>query len=137
MECKFKSTLSGRDVAPSQYLAEIMCLRQAKKKGIRLADKFWNEPVWRMPYKTQLIAAHKLLKVYSPQAIINAVSRKEIYWVYSLHYKGLIQFILEEEDKLKCKMDKLEKIQPMLIVDNTNTKPQSPFSKTKRTNLDE
>lgn len=114
------------DNAP-QYLAELMCKRLAQKNKQTLPSKFWNLPEWRMIYKNQLIAAHALIKVYDPRAIIAAVERKTFSWVYSLRYPGLRQAILEEEAKLKIADKKIEKaVAPQ--IENPTLEPQKPFS---------
>jgi hypothetical protein len=127
MEPKFKSKFSGFEVSAPQYLAELMCIRLAKKNNLPLPDKFWNTKEWRMPYKQQLMAAHALLKVYNARAVVAAVNRKEVSWMYSLRYDGLKQLIIEEQAKLERIEEKISKIE--IPVENTTiNKPQKPFS---------
>lgn len=135
----YKSAHSFEQVKPAQYLAEIMCIRMARKNKETLPVKFWNTPKWKMPYKQQIIAANALLKIYEPEHIIAAVNRKDCQWIYSLRFPGLNQKILEEKDrieKLNTNLSKVENIEyePQLI----NEKPMEPFSKkNKLRNLDE
>lgn len=134
----YKSTHSFHDVSPAQYLAEVMCMRVAKKNKETLPVKFWNEPKWKMQYKQQIVAANSLLKIYEPDAIIAAVNRKDSQWIYSLRYPGLNQKILEEKDrldKLAIKLTKVEKVE--YNEDIVMDKPIQPFTKNKLRNLDE
>ena len=111
MDKKYKSSFSGHDVTAAQYLAEIMCNRQAIKKKERLPDKFWNTPKWKMPFKQQILAAHALLKIYEPDEIIAGIMRKDAQWIFSLRFPGLNQIILEEKDrldKLKVRLTNVE-----------------------------
>lgn len=127
MEAKFKSKFSGFEVSAPQYLAELMCMRLAKKNNLPLPDKFWNTTEWRMPYKQQLMAAHALLKVYNAKAVVAAVNRKEVSWMYSLRYDGLKQLIVEEQAKLARIEERIAKIETP-VVDIATSKPQKPFS---------
>lgn len=96
----FVSPTSGKECTAAQYLAELMVTREAAKQKIKLAVGFWNSPLWKKKYKQQIIAANSLLKIYSPQAIINALKRKECSWQYSLRANGINDACNEEQIKL-------------------------------------
>jgi hypothetical protein len=113
----FKSITTGEDCKAPQLLAEIMCVREAKKKGISLPHKFWNTPEWKKKYKIQILAANSLLKVYSPMAILNALKRKECNWQYSLRANGISDTCDEEQRKLD-KQDKLIEKSESIKIDN-------------------
>ena len=84
----------------AKQLAEIMVTREAKKKGIPLVGKWWNEGILKKKYKMQIIAAHALLKVYEPLAILNALKHKKCQWQYSLRADGINDACIEEQEKL-------------------------------------
>ncbi len=64
-----------------------------------------------------MVAANRLLKVYPEQAIINAVNRKDLLWLYSLRFPKLPQYIKEEVAKLEKLQAKMEKpVEPSQIV---------------------
>lgn len=135
MDKKYKSSFSGHDVSPAQYIAEIMCNRQALKKKERLPDKFWNTPKWRIPFKQQIIAANSLLKIYEPDEIIAAIMRKDAQWIFSLRFPGLNQIILEEKDRL----DKLKVSLSNTKIEEYDDKkgdilPSEPFTKESKIN---
>jgi hypothetical protein len=84
----------------AQQIAEIMVRREAAKQKIVLPLKFWNNEPWKKKYKSQIIAANGLLKLYEPAAILNALKRKECSWQYSLRIKGMNDIFKEEQAKL-------------------------------------
>ena len=85
-----------------------MCLRQAKKRKITLTQKFWTDDGWKVEYKQHMLAVNKLLKVFEPQAIINALNQKDFAWVTSLRVKAFTQCIIQEASKLQALKDKLK-----------------------------
>lgn len=118
-----KSTIDGREVKAAIYLAEIMCFRLAKKNKQKLLTGFWNLPEWKLPFGEQMVAANRLLKVYPEQAVINAVNRKDLLWMYSLRFPRLPQFIKEEVAKLEKLHKKLDApvVEPQTVTpQNTN-----------------
>lgn len=74
------------------YLIEIVMMRQAKRTGIMLTPGFWNDPVWKKEYHSQMIAANAIVKTFKDEeAILSSLS--ELYWVYSLRNKQLSELI--------------------------------------------
>ena len=135
---EIKSKITGIATKPPQYLAEVMCIRYAQKNGLTIGPKFWNLPAFRLFYKNQLLAAHSLLKVYTFEAIIKAIDRKEYSWVYSLRFKGLTQGIVEEQSKIDAIKTKIEKIETTPVIDNTMAQPRKPTATQSRiSKLDE
>lgn len=74
------------------YLVEIVMSRQAKRNGILLTPGFWNDPVWKKEYHSQMIAANAIVKTFKDEEIIIS-GINELYWVYSLRNKQLSESI--------------------------------------------
>ena len=87
-----------------------MCVRQATKQKVRLSERFWENNSWKVTYKQHILAANQLLKIFEPQAIINALNQKECNWITSLRVKALTQCIMRESEKLEQERIRLEKI---------------------------
>lgn len=85
-----------------------MCVRIAAKRGIKLQSHFWNDNSWKLTYRKQILGANNLLKVYSFQAIINALELKTSQWICSLYWKGLSEIITREEEELIKEKKKFE-----------------------------
>lgn len=133
MEKKYISKTSGNKCTAAQYLAEEMCIRKAKKQKERLSAGFWHIPKWKKFYRSQIIAANSLLKIYDEKAVLNAVKRKEVSWCYSLRIKRLDQILLEEQDKVdKEKNNKPKPSEPRK--DLTKSKPRKQFGKRNKIN---
>jgi len=92
---------SGKNVTAAQYIAELICEKQAQKSKKELPQKFWDLPTWKKTYKQQIFAALGLLKIYSEVAIIKALKTKEAYGIYSLRAPSLDRIIKEQETQLK------------------------------------
>ena len=107
---KFPSRYSsGSFVTAEQYIAELMCERQARRKKLDLPQKFWQIDHWKKPYKIQLIAAQGLLKIYDAKAILNALKAKDGSNIYSLHAPHIDDIIKREQASLDRKPDTPEK----------------------------
>jgi hypothetical protein len=72
----------------NQYLAELMCERQAKKDRKDLPDRFWRLPAYERAYALQCRQAAALLKLYPLETIL-AVLRTSGKNAYSLGAKWL------------------------------------------------
>jgi len=122
MDKKYHS-LFGADsnITPAQYLAELICKKSADSQKITLPKKFWSDRdkwiVWAKKYQVEIIAANKLLKLYKPLAIINALKSNKAYKVQSLYNKWLTNIITEEQRKI----DQLSEVETCLKI-NTNIK---------------
>lgn len=60
-------------VAPSQYIAELVCESDAKTRGTVLPYEFWNHSDWSKVFRYQVTLAAKLLKKYSARQLIAAI----------------------------------------------------------------
>lgn len=92
-------------VSDAQALVDIVLERMFAKRGLKLTKKYWQREECLRDYKLQLIYASSLLKLYSFQAIINALRSKQGLNIWSLNAKWLDPIIKIEQ----AKIDKKEK----------------------------
>lgn len=92
---KYKHQSTGDYCTCAAYLAEIMCLRLAAKKGISgLGYKFWNKKPWDWTFKKQLFAATSLIKKHGEKPVVRAVIKMES--VFSLNNKMILSEIIRQ-----------------------------------------
>ena len=128
MNKNYKHKTTGQECNAAQYIAEMVCLREAEKKRVgRPAYALWNTESWKKKFKSQVTQAYKLLKKYSDKAIINALNSYKGKSIYSLRVKFLEPIIQNEQRKLD-KVDSRE-IKEVEYKDNTLEKPRKPFGK--------
>ena len=113
---------------PAHQIAEIICPRLFKTKGFKeLPPKFWNDPRFSREYRLQLIKANALLKTFSLEAIISALTKTKIgVKIYSLGAKWLDPIIAQEEEKIKqfnLKLEKSSKTQVEPIIEENVPRP--------------
>lgn len=108
---KYKHESTGDHCTCAAYVAEIMCKRNAENKNQgSLPYKFWNKKPWNWTFKRQLIAANKLLKTFSEEALVKAIHSKEFKGVFSLNHPKVIGVIkrcelLLDEQRAKPKQE--------------------------------
>ena len=90
---------NGKPVSAAQYITELICETKARLDKKDLHYRFWVNKEWATFYKNQIFTAHKLLKKYSPKAIIAAIKDKRSYKTYSLRSKFLCP-IIEQHEKI-------------------------------------
>lgn len=128
---KYPSRYSnGKKVTAAQYIAELMCEKQAQKEKKELPQKFWEHAAWKKPYKNQLYAAYGLLKIYDEKAIIKALKSKEAYGVYSLRAPSIDRLIKQEQEELKRQKNK-----PSVEIERKDTSSKPRRHIVKETNL--
>lgn len=108
---------NGKSVSAAQYITEIICEHLAQKDKKDLHYRFWLNKEWASFYKSQIFTANKLLKTYSPKAIINALKTTKAQKIYSLRAPHLVAIIQDEQDKLSKQKD--EKITDIKRVENS------------------
>ena len=128
MNKNYKHKTTGQACNAAQYIAEMVCLREAEKERVgRPAYALWNTERWQKQFKSQVTKAYQLLKKYGEKAIINALNSYKGKNVYSLRVKFLEPIIQNEQKKLD-KIDSRE-IKEVEYKDNTLEKPRKPFGK--------
>jgi hypothetical protein len=71
---KYKSPSTGDFCTPAQYIAEIVCQKQAKHEKLgTLPYKFWNLPKWKKIYIRQVSLANNLIKEYGEEPVIKFI----------------------------------------------------------------
>lgn len=104
---EFKSK-SGKICSASQYIAELVCTRYAKKNNIPMLDKFWNQPELKPFYTRQISLAHGLIKLFNAESIVIALNSKDGNWIFSLATKKLVDIIKLIESKKVNDIKKIE-----------------------------
>jgi len=98
---KYDSKYTDKKVSAAQVVTEKICESIARKNKKVLPIKFWELPEYNKIFKRQIIAANKLLKVFSCEAIIKALSDPQTKWMYSLSIPNLIPFIEKYQKELE------------------------------------
>ena len=128
MDKNYKHKTTGQACNAAQYIAEMVCLREAEKQRVgRPAYALWNTDKWQKKFKSQVTKAYALLKKYSDKAIINALNSYKGKNIYSLRVKFLEPIIKKEQESI----DKLEatEIKEVKYEDNTMQKPRKSFGR--------
>lgn len=97
MQNNYISRYTDKKISASQYLAERICERLAKKDNTDLPAKFWTLPKWKRTFLYQLQIANGLLKLYRADAIIAALRKAPR--AFSLAANFLDPIIQTEEAK--------------------------------------
>lgn len=121
---EYKSPNSGEPCTVAQYIAEILCTKEAKKKGLSLSYKFWNEDPWKKTYIKNIVAVNRMLKKYDAQVIFNALKRKELAWAYVLSGPKVNQILKEEQRKFD--KEKTRQKEVLEFEDKTQQQPRKP-----------
>ncbi len=103
---KYDSKYTDKKVTPSQFIAEMMCERAAKKQSKTLTSKFWQDDDWKRFFRYQQGLANKLLQLYDDHSIILALSKPNFRNVYSLNLPALIKEINNIYTSKEIVMDK-------------------------------
>lgn len=103
---KYPSKFSpGKLITADKLLAEVICERQARAKGIELPLLFWKtdgyKDYWEKELLRQIRSAKALLQLYSPQAISKALKSKKGKTITSLLAPWLLDLVKEEEKKIE------------------------------------
>jgi len=141
MENKYPSKFSpGKLISADKFLAEIICDRHARSKGITLPSKFWNTlPIWEKEFLKQLRSAKNLLNIYSIEAIFSALKTKKGKNIYSFNATWLDDLIKMEQHKIN--LLKINKPEPEPIkediIDAPLNRPEFKKNKNIKDKLDE
>lgn len=99
---KYKSPSTGDFCTPAQYIAELICQKQAKHEKLgTLPYKFWNTPKWKKIYIRQVSLANKLIKEYGEEPVIKFVSSKTGSKTISLGARN----VRSDIEKIKFSLD--------------------------------
>lgn len=97
---KFISRYSNnKEVSAAQYIVELICEKKAKLDKKDLHYRFWLTKEWASYYRNQIATAHKLVKKYSPVAIVKALQDNKTAKTYSLR-APFLKSIIEQHQKI-------------------------------------
>lgn len=103
---KLKSRYTTTPINEGQYLAEIMCERQAKRNKEDLPYQFWSLDKYKRDFLMQLRFANLLIKTYSFEAICAALKTQQGLRIYSLGAKWFDPIIKAEQEKIARRVEK-------------------------------
>lgn len=121
-----KSDYTDTLISETQSLAEKICVKRAKLKGITLGWKFWTDPKWAKTFVAQAKNAATLLKEFEYEIIVEALKDRECRNLESLGAKAWIIPICKE---IKEKKKPVEIKAPTLVDVDVNEKPRPSIGK--------
>ena len=108
---KYKHQSTGEYCTCAAYVAEMMCMRNAENKNQgSLPYKFWSKKPWDWTFRRQINAAYNLLKQFSEEALVKAVSSKEFSRIFSLNHPKAAGIIRRYQLLLDNRTDKVQEI---------------------------
>ena len=121
---KYKSPSTGEYCTEPQYVAEVLCQRQAKKEKVgTLAYKFWNSGKWKNIYIRQISSANKLIKEFGDGVLIKFINSKEGRDIFSLGMRT----IKEKISKFKNNISQDNISEASIVVRTNSYEPRKPF----------
>jgi hypothetical protein len=99
---KSKYTLEDKTVTAAQYLAELMCERNARLDGKELPHKFWESREWNQIFRRHVTQCNRLLKKYREDAVIAAFFDDRTKSFISFGNPRYVRVIKEHEANLKA-----------------------------------
>jgi hypothetical protein len=110
---KYKSPSTGDFCTSAQYVAEIVCQKQAThEKAGTLPYKFWNLPKWKKIYIRQVSLANKLIKEYGEEPVIKFIKSKSGSKTISLGARN----VKKDIEKIKYALDNAPKHVTMEVI---------------------
>ena len=126
---KYTSPSTGEFCTPAQYVAELMCQRQAEKKNEgALPHKFWNNSKWKSQYIHQIKLAHELIEEFNDRAVVRAIQTGFGQKIFSLRHPKIKELVEQEAKRLESEKPK----QQVLDFSETDSKPVKPYRKKKK-----
>lgn len=120
-------SINGKEISPSQFIAEQMCLRRAERMHLKLKDGFWFQPQWTTFFRRQVTLVNRLLNIFDAQVVLNTVQKH--YQIYSVLHPQLPNFCSEEQARMQAVKEKEQKI---LEEGEQNTQPSNTLASTFR-----
>jgi hypothetical protein len=103
---KYKSPSTGDFCTCAQYIAEIICQKQATHEKLgTLPYKFWNLPKWKKIYIRQVGLASNLVKEYGEEPVVKFVRSSAGKKTISLGARN----VKKEIEKIKFTLDNAPK----------------------------
>lgn len=98
-KCPYQSRFAGGWLCASQFLAESMVARVARKDHTELPDRFWLKEKWLKEYRLQVKHASVLLETFEAAAIIAALRTTRGRGVFSLGAKSILMPLIRAEQE--------------------------------------
>jgi hypothetical protein len=98
---KSKYCTEDKIVTAPQYLAELMCEKSARQKGVDLPDRFWNNPQWNRVFRRHIAQLHRLLQRFQVEAVVRAFHDQRTSGFLSFGNKRFLPIIAEHAKKLE------------------------------------
>uniref|UniRef100_A0A6M3IK13 Uncharacterized protein n=1 Tax=viral metagenome TaxID=1070528 RepID=A0A6M3IK13_9ZZZZ len=131
---KYISPSLNKKVTFTQYVAELLVARKAKRENVSLPVRYWKNPnyiIWTKELQKQARGLSRLIKLYSENIILRSILEND--WTYSAYSPKLIEYIREEQRKESL----IIPIEHIPIIKSTNSIPNRFGKKSKRSKLDE
>jgi hypothetical protein len=97
-----------------------MCRKNAENKNEgSLPFKFWSKKPWDWTFKRQLFVARQLIKDFSEEAVVKAISSEDFRGIFSLNHpkvRGVVSKFQALVDRTK------ESIQVLDVVEDPKTR---------------
>lgn len=120
----FTSKYTDKKITAAQLIAERLCELIAAQKKTSLVQQFWQDDLWKKVFSWQVVLANRLLKKWSQQALLEALSMPENKRITSLATVRFQNTVAERQKKIdsmaKKVYDTIEVAEP--------TKPREAFS---------
>ena len=121
------SNYTNKLISETQSLAEKICVKYAKLKGIELEYKFWEDRKWGKRFVAQAKHATTLLKEFDYEIIVAALNDRECRNLESLGARSWLVPVCEE---IKKKRDSAPIVEaPVLREVDVNEKPRPSIGK--------
>ena len=104
---KYRHETTGDYCTCAAFVAEKLCLNNAQNRNIgSLPFKFWNVKPWDWTFKRQLMLARKLIKEFSEEALVKAVSSPEFARTFSLNSPKAKSIVHKYHEIVKAQLSK-------------------------------
>lgn len=126
---------NGKECTPAQYLAETIVLKQAEYSREKVPNSFWQDIRFKNRLLSQIVAANVLLKIYSPECIVEAIRtyKRKLITLRDKIFQEHLKILAENKEKEK---EIIKDIVPVKVTNNTSTRNNDFGSKNKLKKLD-
>lgn len=127
MEFRSKYCNEGKVVKTPQYLAELMCEREARQKNVELPDRFWQKDKWNTIFRRHITQCNRLLKMFSEEAVVKAFQDERTQDFTSFGNPRYKTIIREHEKKLEAQ--RKQPLETTIIDESEGNEQRKPMGK--------
>jgi hypothetical protein len=121
---KYKHQTTGDYCTCSQYIAELMCLKNAQFKNTgSLPYKFWNVKPWSWTFLKQKMMADKLINEYGESVVIKAITSDDFKSIFSLSNKKCTLIFKKYQEIEKSKQQ--QEIKPIQVNESATVRKKT------------